>query len=309
MSHTSILGGALIALATTMSTPALARPPAAPGSGIALTRHAFADPRSSHIITVAHRACWEAAPENSIAAIEACVALGIDAIENDVRHTRDGVAVILHDETVDRMTNGHGRVADLSWAELSRLRLRTRNGGAGAALTTERVPTLDEYIAAAKDRVMIVYDVKDGSQRETFAHIEKAGTASQAIFFYECVDQTLARAIAPFRERVVTIPIMFGKDGPLAPAAARCPSNPAGWAHVKWSDEDWFRQVSADQARTPVRLWTATMFPEDNAGQDDARALKNPDAVWGEQIRAGARMIMTNQPTALVRYLRDNAEK
>lgn len=87
------------------------------------------------------------------------------------------------------------------------------------------------------------------------------------------------------------------------PAAARCRSNPAGWAHVKWSDGRWIRRVAADRARHPLRLWTATMIPEDNAGLDDALALTDPDAVWGSQIRAGARMIMTNQPTALMRYL------
>lgn len=307
MSHTSLFGSALLLLANALSAPALTRNTPAADSRIAITRHALTDAASSHIITVAHRACWEIAPENSIAAVEACVALGIDAVENDVRHTRDGVAVIMHDETVDRMTDGHGRVADLSWAEISKLRLRARNGGAGAALTNERVPTLDAYIAAAKDRLMVVYDVKDGTQRETFAHIEKMGAVDQAIFFYECVDQTLADAIAPFRDRVVAIPIMFGKDGPLASAALRCRSNPPGWAHVKWSDERWIRQVAENKNRSPVRLWTATMFPEDNAGQDDAQALKNPDAVWGAQIRAGARMIMTNQPTALMRYLHNHA--
>lgn len=304
MSHLSRSGGALILLATAMSMPAPARTRPTATGRIAVTRQALADPASPHVITVAHRGCWEVAPENSIAAIDACVALGIDAVENDVRHTRDGVAVIMHDDTVDRTTNGHGRVADLSWADLSGLHLRTRNGGAGAALTAERIPTLDAYIAAAKDRVMIVYDVKDGSQRAAFRHIERSGTVDQAIFFYECVDRTLAEAIAPFRDRVVTIPIMFGKDGPLAPAVARCPSNPVGWAHVKWSDDDWIRQVAASQPSTPVRLWTATMFPADNARHDDALALKDPDAVWGAQIRAGARMIMTNQPTALMRYLR-----
>lgn len=308
MSHTSLFGSALIVLATAMGAPVLARNTAAASSGIAITRQALADPTASHIITVAHRACWEDAPENSLAAIDACVALGIDAVELDVRHTRDGVAVVIHDETVDRTTNGHGRVADLSWQELSRLRLRASGGGAGARLTTERVPTLDAYLARAKNRVMIVYDVKDGSQRDTFAHIEKAGTADQAIFFYECVDQTLANAIAPFRDRVVTIPIMFGKDGPLSPAAARCRSNPPGWAHVKWSDADWLRQVAADQSRAPVRLWTATMFPADNAGHDDALALTDPNAVWGAQIKAGAGMIMTNEPRALINYLRKRQE-
>jgi glycerophosphoryl diester phosphodiesterase len=304
MAQTSILGGVLIALTTMIGTPVLAATAAEAGDKIAATRQAFADASSSHIITVAHRACWETAPENSLAAIDACVALGVDAVELDVRHTRDGVAVIIHDETVDRTTNGHGRVSDLSWKQLSRLRLRTGGGGAGAALTTARVPTLDQYIASAKGRVMIVYDVKDGSQRETFKHIEKASAANEAIFFYECVDPKLANAIAPFRDRVVAIPIMFGKDGPLAPAAARCRSNPPGWAHVKWSDGAWLGQVQADQNHAPIRLWTATMFPEDNAGRDDALALVDPEAVWGQQIKAGARMIMTNKPSVLMTYLR-----
>lgn len=303
MSQTPLLGGALIAVAVTMGSPVLAKSTPDIKGGIAITRQALADPTSPHIIAVAHRACWETAPENSLAAIDACVALGIDAVELDVRHTRDGVAVVIHDETVDRTTNGHGRVADMSWKELSRLRLKVSDGGASARLTRARVPTLDAYLAHAKNRIMIVYDVKDGSQRKTFPHIEKAGTVDQAIFFYECVDQTLASAIAPFRDRVVTIPIMFGKDGPLAPAAVRCPSNPAGWAHVKWSDNDWLSQVAADQSRAPVRLWTATMFPADNAGHDDALALTDPDAVWGAQIKAGAGMIMTNEPRALINYL------
>lgn len=297
---------ALALLAVGAAAPAQTTP--SPTGTIAATRRALANPASPHIITIAHRACWEHAPENSLAAIDACATLGIDAIENDVRHSRDGVAVVIHDATVDRTTDGHGAVADLSWAELSRLHLRAGRGGPTAPLTNQRIPTLDAYIAAAKDRVMVVYDVKDGTQRETFAAIERAGAVDQAIFFYECVDRTLADAIAPFRDRVVTIPIMFGKDGPLAPAAARCRSNPAGWAHVKWSDPDWLRASTTGRGRHRVRLWTATMFPADNTGLDDARALHDPEAVWGTQIRAGARMIMTNQPSALLAYLRSHRQ-
>lgn len=95
---------------------------------------------------------------------------------------------------------------------------------------------------------------------------------------------------------------MFGKDGPLTPAVQKCSSTPAGWAHVKWSDPAWLAQAAQTYDRTHVRLWIATMFPEDNAGDDDARALRDPDAVWGVQRRAGAGMIMTNQPEALIAY-------
>ncbi len=294
MSLRTVLPATAAMLLSTV-TPVNAR-----SDGLAVTRRALADPSSSHLIVVAHRGCWHPAPENSLAGLSACVALGVDAVELDVRHSRDGVAVIVHDDTLDRTTNGSGPVADHDWAELAALRLRSGHGGKDAPLTDQRIPTLDQYLRAAKGRVMIVFDVKDGSQRETFAHIERAHMANQAIFFYECNDAKLADAIAPFRHRVTTIPIMFGRDGPLAPAARRCTSNPAGWAHVKWGDAGWLQQTAA--ARGNVRLWTATMFPADNAGFDDAWALTDPDAVWGAQRAAGAAMIMTNQPEALVAY-------
>lgn len=267
-----------------------------------VTRRALADPTSTHLIVVAHRGCWHSTSENSLAGLDACVRLGVDAVELDVRHSRDGVAVIIHDDTLDRTTDGHGSVADRTWAELSRLHLKTGHGGKDAMLTGQRIPTLDQYLTAAKGRLMIVFDVKDGSQRETFRHIAAAGMANQAIFFYECVDRTLADTIAPFRSQVTTIPIMFGKDGPLAPAAQRCTSNPTGWAHVKWGDPAWLRNAAALHHQSGLRLWTATMFPADNAGFDDARALIDPDAVWGAQRAAGADMIMTNQPESLVAY-------
>lgn len=275
---------------------------AARDDGLAVTRRALANPVATHLIVVAHRGCWHRTSENSLAGLDACVRLGVDAVELDVRHSRDGVAVIIHDDTLDRTTDGHGPVADRTWAELSRLHLKAGHGGRDAAFTDQRIPTLDQYLAAAKGRLMIVFDVKDGSQRETFRQIAAAGMADQAIFFYECLDRTLADAIAPFRDEVTTIPIMFGKDGPLAPEAQHCTSNPAGWVHVKWDAPAWLANTAALHRQTGLRLWTATMFPADNAGLDDARALIDPDAVWGAQRAAGAGMIMTNQPEALVAY-------
>src|ERR1700678_3312478 len=63
---------------------------------------------ASKVIVVAHRGCWGQVPEVSIAAIKACRPIGADVVELDVRKTRDGVLVLMHDETVDRMTSGTG---------------------------------------------------------------------------------------------------------------------------------------------------------------------------------------------------------
>src|SRR5436190_6311158 len=69
---------------------------------------------------IGHRGLLQSAPENTLSAFRACLALRV-GFEFDVRPTRDGQLVCLHDETVDRTTSGRGQLADLTLAELRRL--------------------------------------------------------------------------------------------------------------------------------------------------------------------------------------------
>ncbi|MGB3316002.1 MAG: glycerophosphodiester phosphodiesterase [Albidovulum sp.] len=88
-------------------------------------------------IAFAHRGGSLEVEENTMAAFSHAVALGYTHIETDVQATRDGVAVIFHDDTLERMTGEPERIADLTWDELSR---RRTNGGAA-------IPLLDEVLA------------------------------------------------------------------------------------------------------------------------------------------------------------------
>src|SRR3954447_960778 len=72
-------------------------------------------------LVLGHRGASAYAPENTFAAFDLAMELGADGIETDVRVTRDGVLVLLHDETVDRTTDGTGLVAELCRAELDAL--------------------------------------------------------------------------------------------------------------------------------------------------------------------------------------------
>jgi glycerophosphoryl diester phosphodiesterase len=72
-------------------------------------------------VVIAHRGGRGLWPENTIFAFRRAVEMGVDALELDVRGSADGELVVLHDERVDRTTNGKGRVQDLSWAELKSL--------------------------------------------------------------------------------------------------------------------------------------------------------------------------------------------
>ncbi|MCL6636675.1 MAG: glycerophosphodiester phosphodiesterase [Alicyclobacillus sp.] len=72
-------------------------------------------------LVVAHRGASAHAPANTLPAFELAVASGADALELDVHWTRDGTLVVIHDDTVDATSNGTGRVADLTYRELSHL--------------------------------------------------------------------------------------------------------------------------------------------------------------------------------------------
>lgn len=76
---------------------------------------------SRPFMVIAHRGASGVRPENTLAAFREAIALGIDHLECDVRLSRDAHVVVIHDATVDRTTNGRGRVADHTLAELRAL--------------------------------------------------------------------------------------------------------------------------------------------------------------------------------------------
>lgn len=114
---------------------------------------------------IAHRGGSHLRPENTITAFRHAVELGVDALEMDVRATRDGQLVIMHDPLVDRTTNGSGAVSDHTLAELKSLdagyhwplhTATTERPFRGSGLT---IPTLEEVLATFPDVPMII-DIK-----------------------------------------------------------------------------------------------------------------------------------------------------
>ena len=95
----------------------------------------------------------------------ACARLGVDMVEIDVRETADGQLVLLHDASLERMTDGAGRLSQTSLARFRTLRLREGRGGPGARLTSLNPPTLREALRAAKGKVMLNLDAKQADNK------------------------------------------------------------------------------------------------------------------------------------------------
>lgn len=103
------------------------------------------------MFVVGHRGMRYVEPENTLRAIKRALDSGADGVEIDVRTTKDGALVAMHDETVDRTTNGRGRLRDLTLEYV-----RSLDAGKG-----ERVPTLDEVVEFVKERGILFVELKE----------------------------------------------------------------------------------------------------------------------------------------------------
>ena len=110
------------------------------------------------VLVAAHRGNWKEYPENSIPAIESCIGTGVDIVEIDVQRTKDGYFVLMHDASIDRTTNGKGKVSDYTLKELQRFKLKSK----GDTITEHKIPTLDTILKITKDKIVINIDKSSG---------------------------------------------------------------------------------------------------------------------------------------------------
>jgi len=120
---------------------------------------------------VGHRGAAGHVPENTLAGFEKAIELGADIVELDVRTSADGVPVVIHDGTVDELTDGSGAVNDLTLEELEQLTVE----GSG------KIPTLEEVLAflADTDVDVRVEPKESGVAKPIIAAIEEYGLAER----------------------------------------------------------------------------------------------------------------------------------
>jgi glycerophosphoryl diester phosphodiesterase len=147
---------------------------------------------------IAHRGNSAHAPENTFEAYDQAIALGADALEFDIRLTRDGVPVVIHDPTLDRTTNGRGPVVDRTLDELRALdagaRFVSRDGSHPYRGQGFVIPTLEEMVVRYP-RIPFLIEVKvPEAVAATRRVLEHAGAIGRSM-----VDSTVHAAVAPFR--------------------------------------------------------------------------------------------------------------
>jgi glycerophosphoryl diester phosphodiesterase len=236
------------------------------------------------IAVIGHRAGAAIAPENTLAAIRNAIRLKADFIEIDVRTTRDGTLVIMHDSKVDRTTNGHGAVKDLTLEEIKRLEIQNRFD---PSAPPERVPAFEEVLKLAKGKVNIYLDHKEADTAQVLAVLRKHGMERSVIVYNGPEGVKEWKRLAPAIPVMPSLPSQFRKPGGVAEFEADCPTEILD-GHIR----EWTADLAAQAHALGVKVYVDIMGPADNA-EGYAKALA-----------MGVDGIQTDYPDRLVEFLR-----
>lgn len=259
---------------------------------------------TSAVFVVAHRGDWRHAPENSVAAIEHSIDVGVDVVELDLQLTRDSVLIVMHDAALDRTTTGKGKVADWTLDSIRTLRLKN---GCGIR-TKHSVPTLEEALLAAKGRVLVNLDKADRYFDLVVPVLERTGTTRQIVMKgSKPADEVLA-LYGKYLGQVIYMPVVNLDNADAAELMQAYVSDlkPAACELLYARAEDTAMPLRMrDTLRGRALIWYNTLWDTLCGGHDDDLSLEDPDAAFGYLVDTlGARIIQTDRAEHLLDYLR-----
>lgn len=261
-------------------------------------------PSTNEIMVVAHRGCWRLAPENSVAAIEECIKIGAHMVEIDVRRSKDGELVLMHDATVDRTTTGSGNVSTLNSQDLYQLTLREGLGGEAAQLSQQYVPSLRDALQAAKGKILINLDAKNDIRSDAVAIAKELGMESQILIKKRISSpEELDPSTLALSQSISFMPIIKAKYGDMAAQINRFKHSKQPAFELIYFTEDGLKSACHAAAQLQQRCWVNTMWERLSPGHHDDIAYQNPEQHWGRLIELGVNMIQTDRPVELLEYL------
>jgi len=227
----------------------------------------------------AHRGASYYEPENTLRAFRRALEMGADRIEVDVRLTADGHIIALHDETVDRTTNGSGYARDMTLEEIRRL-----DAGKG-----ERIPTLKEIIDLVRGRADLLIDVKDHGMEDKLAEtILNEDFIGDVVFISS--PNVIRRLKEICNEFQICPPYRFIADDPIDMNAVK--RLKADWVFMRWMKIN--RRLISLLHKSGVRIFAS--IPDDVEAEEF-------DAIAGDLYEMGVDELVTGRPDLAYAYI------
>ena len=236
------------------------------------------------IIVIAHRGDHVDVPENTLAAYEKAIQHGADFTEIDLRTTKDGELVIMHDATVDRMTNGKGKIKDLTYKEIKKLKVTDKNK---PGLKEYSIPSFKEALDICKDKIGIYLDFKDADPAKVYPLIKQAGMQRKMVVYLNKEEQ-----YDQWRKAAPEMPLMSSP-----PDSAKENLSLLHFLEQKMisvmdgSPGDYNDDMLLTAAKNNVAIWL------------DVQSKDEGPATWGPVLQKGIKGLQTDHPEKLIQYL------
>ena len=231
-------------------------------------------------IVIAHRGNHVIAPENTLAAAREAITAGADYLEVDLRTTKDGHLVVLHDASVDRTTNGAGKINAMTLDEAKHLQVFNRNK------KTHRIPEFKEMLTLCKNKIHLYLDFKDADVAETWKQIKAAGMEKQVVVYINKEsDYEEWTKVAPHVPLMSSLPKDIDNKEKLAGYLHQ--------KHLKVIDNLPNPALSASAEELGVQVWLDVQSPTEGP------------VTWKEALSKHVHGLQTDQPAALIKYLKD----
>ncbi|MDB5313256.1 MAG: glycerophosphoryl diester phosphodiesterase [Gemmataceae bacterium] len=227
-------------------------------------------------------------PGNTLAGIRRAIEAGAQVAEVDVRTTKDGVLVCLHDPEVDRTTDGRGKVAVLTLAEIKKLDAGTKFD---PKFRGERVPTLREVLQLGKGKIGVMLDLKEETEQyaqKIAAEVREFGEPKRIVLGVRSVEHAKQfRKLLPEARQIGLVPTVQDIE-PFAAAGVKVIRLWPKWL----ADESLVPQVRKLGLELHLGTGTGTRAevlpllahePESLAGDDPARLVKTLAEVTGSK--------------------------
>ncbi|MBO9637217.1 MAG: glycerophosphodiester phosphodiesterase family protein [Siphonobacter aquaeclarae] len=250
----------------------------------------FSSTVSSRLIVIAHRGDHTAAPEGTLKAFRNAISLGVDYVEVDVRTSRDGALVVMHDGSVSRTTNGSGNVRDLTLSELRSLKVINKYH---PEYGEEQIPLLEEVLQVCKGKINIYLDFKEADAARVWEAFRKAGMEkSLAVYINNDHSFREWRKVAPEVPLIVSLPKQVFNGATLRSFLDSCDAEILDGPYTVYTEE--MVRVAAERKR---RIWADIQHP-----------LEGPVS-WQKAVDLGLHGLQTDKPAGLIGFLREQGKR
>ncbi|MEO8026643.1 MAG: glycerophosphodiester phosphodiesterase family protein [Bryobacteraceae bacterium] len=237
-----------------------------------LTLAGIASCQTRTVAVIAHRGEHLSHTENTLAGFRAAYDAGADYFELDVRTTSDGQLVLMHDATVDRTTNGKGRIADMTFDQVRALRA----GG-------EPIPTFEEALELAHSRGQVYVDCKHITAGDLIGALERQKMLDKVVVYGGFQFLKEVRALRPnvrVMPESVSVEVVRKLVDELHPKV------------IAFGDRDWKDDIIRIARESGADLYV------------DRLGLADQPSAWMDAVDRGATGIQTDHPAKLVEFLR-----